>query len=260
MDDKNYNLFEVCNKLQSTTDAIANRVVSFYSSLEEIVNKMSEIMFPLLERINELFKNFAEYSKAITATNILANNQLVYWNGLTDEFINGLIDAQKINTYILNNYKKEKFKSVNQTIEKSLSSKKLKNYNRLYKQSVNTYQNKNYDLALLGFTSIFDGLLSDVSGDISTNIYKRLHQIIEKLESNETLESDEISVIVLIITLQKSLKSFSANAPFDKPEPKTLNRHWIMHGRSHRKRSQLDCIKLINFIYGIILVDELNTQ
>lgn len=260
MDDKNYNLFEVYNKLQSTTDTITNMVSSFYSSLEGAVNKMTKIMFPLLERVNELFQNFAEYSKPITATNILANNQLVYWNGLTDEFINGLIDTPKFNTYILNHYKKEKFKSVNQTVDKSLSSKTLTNYHRLYKQSVNTYQNKNYDLALLGFTSILDGLLSDVSGDISTSIYKRLQQIIEKLESNETLDSDEISVIVLVITLQKSLELFSANAPFDKSEPKALNRHWIMHGRSHRKRSQLDCIKLINFIYGIILVDELNTQ
>jgi len=30
-----------------------------------------------------------------------------------------------------------------------------------------------------------------------------------------------------------------------------------MHGRSKKKKTRLDGIKLINFLYGIILIDEL---
>ena len=57
------------------------------------------------------------------------------------------------------------------------------------------------------------------------------------------------------------MQTFSTNQyKFDDPEPKILNRHWIMHGRSLRRKTKLDCVKMIRFIYGIILLDEIAQQ
>ena len=81
-----------------------------------------------------------------------------------------------------------------------------------------------------------------------------------KLEDNEEIENDEFSVFALLITFRETMESFSHNSDFKKKEPKNLNRHWIMHGRSRRRKTKLDCIKTIRFIYGIILIDELSKK
>ena len=59
----------------------------------------------------------------------------------------------------------------------------------------------------------------------------------------------------LFYTFNKTVEIFTANSDFHGKEPKGLNRHWIAHGRSRRKKTKLDCVKLINLVYGIILID-----
>jgi metal-dependent hydrolase (beta-lactamase superfamily II) len=89
----------------------------------------------------------------------------------------------------------------------------------------------------------------------------RCYYTVDKtLEDNEEIENDEFSVFALLITFRETMESFSRNSDFKKKEPKNLNRHWIMHGRSRRRKTKLDCIKTIRFIYGIILIDELSKK
>lgn len=59
-----------------------------------------------------------------------------------------------------------------------------------------------------------------------------------------------------MLTFEKTMELFSTNFDFKGEEPKELNRHWIMHGRSRRRKTEHDCVKLIYFIYGILLIDE----
>ena len=61
------------------------------------------------------------------------------------------------------------------------------------------------------------------------------------------------------MTLEKTLDSFSAPSDFKGKEPKGLNRHWIAHGRATRKKTKLDCVKMINLIYGLLLIGELES-
>lgn len=51
---------------------------------------------------------------------------------------------------------------------------------------------------------------------------------------------------------------FSANSEFSKKELKGLNRHWIAHGRSLKRKTKLDVVKMINLIYGMLLINELD--
>ena len=116
------------------------------------------------------------------------------------------------------------------------------------------------DLAVTGFTSVFDGLLSDISHNSTTNLKNRIDVIKKKIEKDETLDHDEYATLSLAITLEKALDSFSAFSDFSKKEPKELNRHWIAHGRSTRKRTKLDCVKMINLIAGLLLINDLESM
>lgn len=147
-------------------------------------------------------------------------------------------------------------KIVQSTIEKIQECSKLTSP-VLFSQSVEAFNDRKYNLAVVGFTSVFDGALSNVSGMTDTNINKRLDPIIKKLEEKEDIDNAEYAILALLLTFQKTMGKFTLHSDFSHKEPSYLNRHWIMHGRSQKRRTKIDCIRLINIIYGLILINQL---
>ena len=81
-----------------------------------------------------------------------------------------------------------------------------------------------------------------------------------KLSTDKVLNQDEYAMLALAITFEKTLDLFSSTSSFASKEPKYLNRHWIAHGRSLHKKTKLDCIKMINLIYGLLLIDKFDSE
>lgn len=263
MEDDNYAsvLSNTIRNTQASIEKICKIAASAYTPVQQTIKAINNIfssLKPYYEKMRKIAAEVAVASRPLVALNIMTENQIVYWDKLPQEFVEGIIDAKKINAYLLSWYRKENFKKVEETIDNSINSSILKPYLKLYIQAIDAYRQKNNDLALLGFSAIIDGLLTDVSGNPTHSMIKRVNELINKIENDIDLDVIESSSFILIYTIEPMMESFASYAPFDQPEPKTLNRNWLMHGRSHRRRSKLDCIKLINFIYGLILLDELN--
>lgn len=227
--------------------------------LNEVVLPISEIFEDFQKRISTFAQSMAAAFRPLTAIEKLGNVQYVYWDFLTQDLTDAIINSENINKTLRELCAKNKFHKANETIQKCREHILLKPYERIFSQSIVAYREKQYDLATIGMLSIIDGLLSDVSGDAATSMYKRVDAILKKADETEIIESNDVAILALAWTVEKAVESLSTNQyPFSGKEPKNLNRHWIMHGRSHRRKTQLDCIKLINLIYGIVLVDEFN--
>ena len=158
------------------------------------------------------------------------------------------METNNVNKYLREYMIRERFQTVKNTIEKTLSCPKIQKHERLYVQSVKAFRDGASDLAVTGFTSVFDGLLADISNDPSASLVPRIKVIKEKLEKEELLTHDEYAILTFAYTFDKTLDSFSARSDFAGKEPKGLNRHWIAHGRSTRKKTKLDCVKMINLM------------
>jgi hypothetical protein len=61
--------------------------------------------------------------------------------------------------------------------------------------------------------------------------------------------------LALFMTFNATAISFYRTIPFSDEEPDYLNRNWIMHGRSQSENTRIDFIKLLRFLYGIILIN-----
>lgn len=250
------------SSLSSRTEALARvREVSRVASAA--MQRFQELMRPISEAVALLQSKFSDYEKVlksisrpIIAIRKLGDAQYIFWEFMPRSFADEIIESENVNKTLRERLVKEKFSSVDDTIRRCQSSLLMKRHLRIYNQSVSAFQNGNSDLAVIGFTSIVDGLLSDVSGNQTTRIAARVTCIIDKLENNEDVDSNEYALLTLMLTFQRTMDSFSANSDFARKEPKGLNRHWIMHGRSKRKKTKLDCVKLINMIQGILLIDE----
>jgi len=245
-------LVKIAQNIQEVMLPFAEIAASFQAFLQPILNVLAELQ----PKIDGIIEGLKEASRSLIVIEKLGDAQFVQWNYLSEEFIDAVLSSNNTNKTLRHLLLTDKFKSVDVTIEKCMANSYLHKYMRLFEQSVIAFKSGQSDLAVIGFTSIIDGLLSDISGIETTNIAKRSSAILSKLEENEFVDSDEYALLALMLTFQKTISSFSASSDFSKKEPKGLNRHWIMHGRSHRKKTKLDCVKLINLIYGIILIDE----
>ena len=228
--------------------------------VQEIVRPIVEIAAKYREQVTDALAGMAQLARPITAVRIMGESQFVYWDRINDQLINELIESNNPNKVLRAFVSKDNFACVDSTIDKCISNPKMHKHLRLFSQSATAFRNGDSDLAVTGFTSVLDGLLSDISGNTTHRLQPRIKAIEEKLEKDELLDNEEYVMLTLAITFHKTMETFSAPAPYDKKEPIGLNRHWIAHGRSRRKKTKLDCVKLINLIYGLLLINEVEEK
>lgn len=252
-----------------------------FSQLTEAVRKHQEMMRPILESVQQIkqilqpiatyvdehraqianfVESFANLSKVMIAIEKMGDAQYVCWDNMDKHFVDALVGAANTDEALLSALVADGYKSVNCTISKTEKHPLMNKYHRLFSQSVNAYNAESYDLAVNGFTSILDGLLSDASGNTTHRSDKRIKSILDKLNQHELLDREECVTFTLAATFQPTIESFFQSASFEGAEPLGLNRHWIAHGRCVRKKAQLDAIKMLNLIYGLLLISDLDSD
>ena len=244
------------SRMEEITRPVMEAVQSIQLALKPIVEAVEQYK-PIVAEIGQ---TLLHVSHRLSAIERMGDAQFVLWDYITDEYVDAIVDAENINKILRVHMLRDHFSKVNRTIDKTLSSTVMQKHKRLYAQSVKAFQNGASDLAVTGFTSVFDGLLTDISGKTTSRLGPRIDVIKKKLDNDELLDHDEYATITLAMTLEKTLDSFSAPSDFKGKEPKGLNRHWIAHGRSTRKKTKLDCVKMINLIFGLLLIEELGSS
>lgn len=252
-----------------------------FSALTETVRRIEEMMRPIresIQRINEAihpivtalesctpkfnidFDALAKASRNMQAIRKMGESQFICWDYMSVDFAEKLALSDNTNKTLREHLLKDHFKSVDNTIALCRASSLLQKNLRLFDQATSAFKRGESDLAVNGFTSVFDGLLSSVSGMNTHRLPKRIEIVLEKLNSDEQLDNEEYATLTFGLTFQKTIESFTIPVSFDEKEPKGLNRHWIAHGRSLRKKTKLDCVKLIHLIYGLILISEIESK
>lgn len=244
------------SRIQEITRPAIEALQNIQSILQPIVEALQQYK-PKVEEIGQVLLQVSLRSSAIMK---MGDAQYVFWDYMTEEYVNEIVESENINKTLREHMLHDRFSKVFRTIDKTLSSPAMRKHKRLYSQSVKAFRNGDSDLAVTGFTSVFDGLLADTTGNPAASLKPRVKVIKQKLENNELLDHDEYAMLTLAMTLEKTLDSFSAPSDFKGKEPKGLNRHWIAHGRSIRKKTKLDCVKMINLIYGLLLIENLDSS
>jgi len=239
--------------------------ISSYMSLPEVENaamqniivNVAEAIRPLFEALRsmaETMKPVYEFNQSLRAIGLLAQNQFVYWEYIDLDFCNKLLNAKNINKCIMEKCSENNFRFVKATIRKCRNNELMKPYRTLFSQAIMAYEEKHYAISTLGLLAIADGMLTDISGDPTHKAAPRVEKITGKVIKNEDLVPDEYAILCLGFTFKKTMDTFTCFKSFNDIEPDFINRHWLMHGRSRKKVTQLDCIKLLNYLYGIMLL------
>ena len=238
-----------------------------FSSIYAVADLISEQLKPYTEMIKvieqnvkNVLENFAEKTKPLRAFYILAEHQFTYWLPLDSHDIEMIMNSGDINKYLAEKIDDKKFIDYDILYNKMFSSLLLSNTNKaILDQAIQAIDISLYDLALVGIVTVFDGVLSAVTNNTTTNIKTRLNEIRKRIESLsdekwESLEETDITAFGMYITWTESMKGFQEYSDFNRPdkEPNELNRHWISHGRKTTNAAKLDVCKMINALYGLM--------
>ena len=246
---------EIASQIKEITRPAIEAQYDYQAVLKPLVEAVEQYYKPILESV---VHSIAQASRPLIAIEKMGEVQYVCWDYLSSDFIEAIVNANNVNRALRELVLRDRLQKVNETIQNTTNSPIMQKHLRVYLQSVKAFQNADNELAVIGFTSVLDGLLSDISKNPTPQLSPRIKTVLQKLEMETILDNDEYATLALAVTLEKSLSSFSAFSDFSGKEPKELNRNWIAHGRSTRKRTKLDCVKMINLIYGLLLVDNLS--
>lgn len=167
----------------------------------------------------------------------------------------GLADAGKreVNRVMTRNFRPGK-RVFNSTVETLLESDQLKSRRPLIRQSLTAYRRQDWYLVINGLLPLVEGILVDYAFKTAPVPHKgRTQKAIKELR-----EQEGATLGVTVDTLETMLHSAGANValfePFDqsdyggKGEPRSLNRHAILHGAARRYGSEQNALRLLLLI------------
>lgn len=272
----------VANKLKfhQQTAAMAEPVMKSMAAMQRTVQPMLEAMTPfaimalniqaalspifsVVEQFNAQFAEtaaiLAKSIRPVKAIEIMKKHQFVYWHRLQEDFVDRIIESEDVDSMLLDFETQNDNIILTGVIDGCSRSNLIGENRRRFIQAVEAYRMEAYDISAVALLSILDGLLATCSGENPriTSMPTHAKKILEKLELGDRINNDEYARLVLFMTFNSTIELLTRPVYFDEDEPKELNRHWIMHGRSRRVITQLDCIKLMNCIYGTIIIDKL---
>jgi len=233
---------------------------SLAPEIEKVTAGLSDAFKPIniyFEKIYaETQKIASEIAKPFVMLKNLGENQFVYWDWFDNDFCNEVLSTDDINNLLFEYYSQDNFKRINETIDRCKHDSIMKSYSELFSQAIICYQNKQYNISILGLIAIADSILSEVTQNETHRYKARVERIKEELLKKGSYSPEDFSLIALYFTFRHMMDSFYKTFPFDGPEPELLNRNWLMHGRSRKDITQLDCIKIINYLFGLILFNK----
>lgn len=213
------------------------------------------------ENIAKYLLVFADFATWYSAIDKMAEKEIVFTDDLSIDFAKEIYNSPNVDSLIQKYYFQNNEEQMNKLIACCLNAKQVTDYNVLYTQIVDAYQRKHYQLACTGLFSLIDGVLADVSNMITvTNFNKRITSIENKLSTKVELNELDRKTICIYNSVDSLKSSFFGDSRFSETEPDTINRHWIIHGRTRKKCTQYDFLKILLWLDGIIFLADISSK
>lgn len=261
MDKFQYEPPEGLKKLTEQLRQISEQSREWLLPIQETIQKYNAVLQPIIDASKQVEDRFKQITASISVPDSLKvvskmkESQYVYWDYLTSAFIDGAINSIDFEMFLLDYESRDNYKSSERLISECDVHPFLQQYKVLFSQAIKSYRNEQYNIASTGITAIIDAVLSEATQNPTHKPKERCNAILDKLMVSDDVADEEYATLTLFMTFNAMVKSFYESIPFSNLEPSFLNRNWIMHGRIQREMTRLDCIKLLRFLYGIILID-----
>ena len=249
-DSGNYSIFEGLTGFVKGLETFCNAIGKAITWYEENADIISSYLLA-----------FAEFGEWSIATSKLIENQFVFTDNLTPDLAHEIYQGADVEEVMTHYYFDNDGQNMKKLIRRCKDSNYIREYRELYHQILNAYDREDYLLACIGLFSLVDGLLAECSGMIEqTGFKKRLERISDKLADKVVLNEIDKKTICIYEAFKKFDCSVFNDSVFSDKEPPTVNRHWDVHGRTHRKHTRIDFLKVLLWLDAVIYLHDKSTQ
>ena len=249
-DSGNYSIFEGLTGFVKGLETFCNAIGKAITWYEENADIISSYLLA-----------FAEFGEWSIATSKLIENQFVFTDNLTPDLAHEIYQGADVEEVMTHYYFDNDGQNMEKLIQRCKYSNYIREYRELYHQILNAYYREDYLLACIGLFSLVDGLLAECSGMIEqTGFKKRLERISDKLADKVVLNEIDKKTICIYEAFKKFDCSVFNDSVFSDKEPPTVNRHWDVHGRTHRKHTRIDFLKVLLWLDAVIYLHDKSTQ
>ena len=106
------------SRIQEITRPALEALQNIQSTLQPIVEALEQYK-PKVEEIGQVLLHV---SRRFSAIEKMGDAQFVFWDYMTDEFVDAIVGAENINKTLREQLIRDRFSAVNKTIDKTLSS------------------------------------------------------------------------------------------------------------------------------------------
>lgn len=167
----------------------------------------------------------------------------VYALGNTDKLddVNGFMEQ----LYAYDDYRNMK------TMIKGIQESKIKEgLKKLINECWNAFNSKMYAICATSLLSVIEGILSEFSDD-KQDI--RMMKVCQK--QVDSFPNDGSTIMKHVwISYNQFIKNLYKKSDFTDNEPDSINRHWLLHGRSDFEVEEIECMKLFNAIHSLCMI------
>lgn len=209
------------------------------------------IMFEAKERTKEVIQTWnALIEAALIKMNTAGWTLPMVMSIRPIEYISRLEDS-KVDDFFCEFFSYDKNRLFEEMIIDIQTSKIEEKYKNAVKQCVIAYNQELYIIVANTLLTIIEGILSSFYPN-KKNIHMK--KICEKM-INEMVNT-EVDIIKKYSweSYEKFIDNLYAKSSFDENEPRFINRHWLLHGRSSYDVTKADCLRLFNAISTICYI------
>lgn len=239
---------DALNGIIKAMSIFSKRLLPYKNWFDENIDNISLLLSGI--------SNFATWSAAIDK---LAKVQIVFTDDLNFEFARIINNSNDVENEIKHYYFDNSYEKMNNLIQRCKDSELLQDYASFFYEIMNSYNNEDYQLACLGLFAIIDGLLTDISNLNKTNYKVRIKTITDKIDKRLPLNQLDRKLLCIYQSINSNEvfnNSILGNADLNKKEPDNLNRHWLLHGRTNKKYTRYDCLKIFLWIEALIILND----
>ncbi len=253
------NLNEVFAPLTRLNIQYNNALTSFAQQIQRNFNlTFAPALIELGKSVKKALEPFSKFIEFIQPYQKMGEVIFVYWKPLHNDFTEKIKHCDDINDVLEEFCTQNSFAHVEETIVSCRRHALLQGNIQLFLETIYCFRDKKFHIACLGLFALIDDILSIVSEQhTNVRIQERYEKILERLDNTSLSHSAEQNDLILLMTVRKAIEIISQKSDFTGDEPELLNRHWFMHGRSRKEVTQLDCIKLLNLLYGLLLLSDM---
>lgn len=155
-----------------------------------------------------------------------------------------------VNSFMEQFYAYGDYRNMKAMIEGIQESKIKAGLKKMVTECWNAFNGKMYAICATSLLSVIEGILSEFS-DNKQDV--RMMKICQK--HVDSFPNDGSTIMKHVwISYNQFIRNLYQKSDFTANEPDTINRHWLLHGRSDFEVEEIECMKLFNAIHSLCMV------